>query len=692
MAEGSTGTNVVTGSGIIDQGLGWFNAYGDFVNDRYATDTNAATARYAADSSAGASRYSADKSYQAAMLQYSANMQQIRNQYDIDLKNYGLNVAQLNFQQRTAAAQIDLARKGFGLDIANSQLGVDQFNYAQRTGVADRKMAIMDMLARRTGPQDWVAYSSLLNQLSPPDPTGSATIDPFQMLEGLYEPASLQMPEWAQGEPGLAAGISQPYSAAPGIAQQARDIDAAVANIIGSSGYGSGAGVTTPTAPAPAATSGAFTPTGQGWNMVGGNAPNGDELLYNYRGSPQPGVSVFEDPKPARAPQLVDPKAAPGATGVNPASFDAIFGYTPKPMNRGGATNFPMLLTGDKAKGRTGYEELVINLNPDPSDALMVLDRHDTKKVLDSGAKPERAASGGPFTLQAGGLAGGAGGKTLRNNFTPAESAAAATKLGSNTAPDGSPYEIVDYKPGYGPNGQTPQSPPADRMKSFTPGPAASPSPLAPQPKPTGNYDANYGLAGMPGWQGFGEMPTFSYTPQAPADDSRKQRMADLMTQAQQRFASMFGGPARPAMTPLAEAIARSRRRFRGRGNMPGLVQMVQANTGGVFTANTDPFLTVNQYSPETLGSQPFIQKTRGSMGSTPFGGFGAPLSNPSIGVENMPSLINLRDWGNLQPSEKDALEELYNRGLGVDMRDIIERSRRAAPMGASFGPARYGG
>lgn len=688
MASGAAPTNVVTGSGIIDQGLGWFDAYGDFLNTRYGIDVGADTSRYAADASAGASRYAADKSYQAAMLQYSANMQQIRNQYDIDLKNYGLNTAQLNFQQRAQAAQIDLARKGFGLDVANSQLGVDQFNYAQRAGVTDRKMAIMDMLARRTGPQNWVAYSALLNQLSPPDPTGSATIDPFQMLEGLYEPATLQMPEWAQGEPGMAEGIYQPYNAQPGISQQASDIDSRVAEIIGNTGYGSGAGASTPPPAASSASSGAYTPPGQGWNLLGGNAPNGDELLYNYKGSPSPGVSVFEDPKPAQQPTLVDPSAAPGATAVNPASFASVFGYTPpKPMNAGGATNFPMLLTGDKPKGRTGYEELVINLNPDPSDALMVLDRHDTKRILDGGAKPARAASGGPFTLQVGGIAGGVGGKTLRNNFTPAESAAAATKLGSNTAPDGSPYEIVDYKPGYGPNGQTPApAPPQDRVKSFVPAPAVSPA-----PKPTGNYDPRFGLAGQPGYT-RPESPSFSFTPKAPEESTRKQQMAGIPAQLAERFGQLFGGPARPAVTPLAQAIAQSRRRYRGRGNMPGLVQMVQANTGGVFTANTDPYITVNQYSPETLGSQPFINKTRGTAPSTPFQGFGAPLTNPSIGVENMPSLINLRDWGNLQSSEKDALEELYNRGLGVDFRDILERSKRAAPMGASFGPARYGG
>ena len=101
---------------------------------------------------------------------------------------------------------------------------------------------------------------------------------------------------------------------------------------------------------------------------------------------------------------------------------------------------------------------------------------------------------------------------------------------------------------------------------------------------------------------------------------------------------------------------------------------------------------TYTQYTPEQLGNQPFIQKLRGERPAEQFGGFGASLSNPSLGIDNMPSSINLQTYMSLLPSERDQTSSLYQQGLGVDFRDLLEQSRRASPFGVSFGAARYGG
>ncbi len=62
------------------------------------------------------------------------------------------------------------------------------------------------------------------------------------------------------------------------------------------------------------------------------------------------------------------------------------------------------------------------------------------------------------------------------------------------------------------------------------------------------------------------------------------------------------------------------------------------------------------------------------------------------FGGEQLPSVINLQRFGQLDPSSQEYTQGIYNQGAQVDFRDIIARSLRAAPRGASFGPARYGG
>lgn len=122
-----------------------------------------------------------------------------------------------------------------------------------------------------------------------------------------------------------------------------------------------------------------------------------------------------------------------------------------------------------------------------------------------------------------------------------------------------------------------------------------------------------------------------------------------------------------------------------------GKVKPKRAASGGTYgTGNTDPTMTFNQYGSGALGNQSFIRRLFGSGGPS-FKGLGAELTNPQIGVTDAPALLNLQNYRDLDVTGKEATEELYNTGLEVDFRDLLERSRRAAPWGKTFAPAGYG-
>jgi len=124
-----------------------------------------------------------------------------------------------------------------------------------------------------------------------------------------------------------------------------------------------------------------------------------------------------------------------------------------------------------------------------------------------------------------------------------------------------------------------------------------------------------------------------------------------------------------------------------------GYRKIPHMETGGTYgTALNEDTITENQYSPADLGNQPFIRKLFGKSPSREFGGFGATLSNPKLGLSDVPFGFNMQNFNQLQSSEKKASRELYERGLGVDFDDVLGSSRRAAPTGMRFGPKFWGG
>ena len=116
----------------------------------------------------------------------------------------------------------------------------------------------------------------------------------------------------------------------------------------------------------------------------------------------------------------------------------------------------------------------------------------------------------------------------------------------------------------------------------------------------------------------------------------------------------------------------------------PGIVP--RSASGGTYGTDLNNLTTtLNQYSPTDLGNQPFYQKLIGQQANRPFGGFGATLSNPALGLNNVPSNISMQNYNQLLPSEQKATGELYGTGLGVDPADVLAQAKASAPATRNF-------
>lgn len=509
------GTDVLTGSGVNNDFLAWLQSLGNYDANLRGQDLSYQTNTRGQDLDFASNTRGQDLDYLNNLMNFYMRQYEADLAYDSDVRRYGLDVAQFNYQQRHDAAQLELQQKALGIDQANAQLGVDQFNYQQRSGLADRKLGIIDMLSKRQGPSDWVGYNSVLNMLAPPEPSGSAQIDPFQILEGLVREAKLEIPSWAQGAPSNPKSIIQEYSGGVGQKPQA------------------------PTAPS--------------WSM-GATNPWGNKTPNPY-GLGKGGYGLG-------ASSLLGPAAAAG--DGNGMSFSGIRNEDVAKVPVGG---YYLGTTGSAGPSRVG--DYV---------GWDVFDK-DNKPLTDPGYE---IGASTPIWLR-------------RRTKAAAGAVVPATEA------------VV--------TGDSPSG------------------------KPTGNEE----LAAVVN----------------PGPDTQ------LVIQ------------------PLNEAGLKAQKK---KGSK-------RAASGGVFNpaANTDPFYIFNRYAPVDLGSQPFIQKLFGRSASKEWTGHYGQLTNPSIGITNAPSLLNLQTYRDLAPSEKDATSNLYDAGLAVDSRDILERSRRAAPFGARFGAPSWG-
>lgn len=379
-------TQVLTGSGVNNDVLSWLSTLGNYdLGDR----------RLALDN-----RHE-DNSTALARMELEQKAREIDNQYELDKERLGLDRANLLRQQRMDAASADLADRQLALQ-------TEQANFNQRDSLASKKMQLVDMLASRSGPQDWVKYNSLLNLLSPPTPERSQSLDVFSILDGLVKESEVRKPglradlmgDLGAGGGGTAAPRQQqPYSSFESLGGKTGATTSG-----GGFNYGGGAG-------------GGAVPTSTYVSGDTGRTDPGGVQSYTL-----PKEDYFSGVKNETVAGLGKGQGMYTQTGVAGPSlgsdyvgFQVTDPYTKKVygandsisagapiwiqrLANGGMMRgqMAMAMVGD-GRGKEPSENAEIAIaQPSPEGArLIVLNPEQTKRALGKGVKPKRMATGG---------------------------------------------------------------------------------------------------------------------------------------------------------------------------------------------------------------------------------------------------------------------------------------------------------
>lgn len=399
------GGNVVTGTGITDQGIQKEGVEGTLANNAQANANTLAIAQAQIQAQAQAQAQAlavaqaqlqqqaqvANQQFAEAQANYALQAAQAQQQYQLDAANFGLSKAQDLYQQRVGQAQLVLQRSQAELANANFSLQQNQFNAQQAQAKESARENILNMLNSRTGPQDYVAYNNLLNGLNAPNPDKSTTVDPFAGLDALYQPSNITPPAVPEignvSDEGAINAIQMPGQVnIPAFPSNPATGGASI-------NYTPGAA---PTINAPTITG---TPAAVGTNPSG---PYGNPTATN---PPQPSGQV---PYGSLASYI----SAPGSTGTmsdGTAYTNANTGpvNTPKPYqyNIGGladggdASQPPMAIVGEghgqhPSNNAEIAMALVDRLTGRP--VLHVMNAEQARPIIDQQSIP-RAASGGTY-------------------------------------------------------------------------------------------------------------------------------------------------------------------------------------------------------------------------------------------------------------------------------------------------------
>lgn len=103
---------------------------------------------------------------------------QLQLDRELGFGNLGLGRDQLNAAIAEAQRNYQLDVQRFGLEVAN-------VNYQQRLGEATVRLEQLGLLSSLRGPSDYLAHNYVMNNMSAPQGTA---VDPFQMTAGLNQP------------------------------------------------------------------------------------------------------------------------------------------------------------------------------------------------------------------------------------------------------------------------------------------------------------------------------------------------------------------------------------------------------------------------------------------------------------------------------------------------------------------------
>ena len=555
-------------------------------------------------------------------------------------QDFGLGGQLLNFltNRDSNRASANASYGQIGTDIA-------ALNASQRGQLASAQQAAIQMLANLSGPQNAVGYQRALAGLSGPGPNqGSATIDPLALLKNLYQPANIE--DIYPGGPPQPSGLD-----AEQVLQQIfSQIGQSPPDFGSLPDYGFGAdaqpptdGVTGQGATDPATgTDGTLVPTDPVPSETPGNVPPLKAALIAaqkaYDGAPE------------------GPEKEALRLAVIEAANAWLYGDTP---------TVPAVPT-DPATGAAATLA-----PPDPAIVPPGVVPHQPGTVPPVAPLPPFIGENPPpapprplptdesGVMQTPPTIGGAPPQPPSIQPQPA----IRPQLPQWPVPQ--PFgENLPYRPPPGAGGFQPglssgRPPPGDTPQSapFVPTPFNQ---LFPQGFPTaahgGMYDQGPVIVGERGPELAMASPSGLLQVQ-PITQDQAQGLAAPQQMPQQR----------PMRQNLIGSASRQPGRSRG------------AATGGTFTTTS--------YSDPQLVNAPPIQQLQGETDTPSFQNL-----DTEFGGERLPSVINLQHFGQLDPSSQEYTQGIYNQGAQVDFRDIIARSLRAAPQGASFGPARYAG
>lgn len=579
---------------------------------------------------------------------------QIDDAYINDQRDFGLQQATLNFQERKATFDAKYQMLQYGMDVQQFGASVAEQNRRARSDDLTARMQALQMLADRRGPQDWVAYNNLVNGLSAPDPQSSQQINIFDLVDK--------------------ARLGEAFTPGP--------IDTGAGTVEGTLGAGAGNAGTA----APPAGTGPGAPAAPGGTAVSPAA--GLQQWMQAKGAAGNGMTSFEQSLAGLPPQALYDQLA----GIMP--LNELNGIFPggRPPNAAPVTS----------AGGTPPGVIPIAAPPPPGNAAPAAPSPSPAPPMDFGTPIAEPASGtlppapfGTYDVRAltpdvadpsGGLAAGAYG----GFGTPRPAPAYAAGTGGR---------IMAPKVFYAGDPLIRDIPNPERVTVSD---------------PENNATVNVNRVGMDEmnmakrhgammmatggtWDDTGEVQSARdiqrYAAAAPAAAAPSVPTRSIPENAPQESPvriQPIGAPAPYTPTPPAPG---------GYTTDMGLSEFHRNNPKPRAAAITapppsygpTPTINVNQYSPAQLGSQPFIQKVTGQR-SGAVTGFGAPLSNASLGIENFTSMPSLQRINRLLPSEQKQLQGLYEQGLWTDYGDILARARRMAPAGQTTGPTFYGG
>lgn len=187
----------------------------------------------------------------------------------------------------------------------------------------------------------------------------------------------------------------------------------------------------------------------------------------------------------------------------------------------------------------------------------------------------------------------------------------------------------------------------------------------------------------------------------------KKPRYAKNGAKASGKNATVIGGEAGPEMVvgsdfeviPISHGMdllsPKTKMAAKGASVTDGIATLPKAYSGGSQGVSGAPQLLNNignpfsfeTYRPEQVAALPAVQKITGGMGSRAFGGTGLDTGIPGTGTR-LPFAMNLSNFSRLLPSEQQLISSVYETprelgGLGLDFSDVMETTRRAAPVGS---------